>query len=408
MKHRRMFALALLLFASGTNAVEQSVDVLAELMLDATDTTSTWLDRGPGKLTHDDGTHASLRVALDYDAWFTETIGATVIADGRAGDHAIGGVTEAWLAWHPVPSSAWQHRVRAGGYIPPFSLEHTATGWTSPWMPTASVLNSWIGEELHVTGAEYTLRRLGAMTGSRDTFTLRAGAFSGNDTAGTVLSWRGWATNDRVTPRGRLLPLPVRAAFLPGGTFPGLHDSDPFVDLDDRPGWYLAGEWQRAGRLKLLAARYDNRADPLAFADGQAGWRTVFDLVGVHARLGARTELLAQYASGNTFVGRRGSLRSVDNDFSAWFVLARRELGAHALAARVEGFEVTDEDPNRLDDNREDGNAWAVSWQYRVSDRWLTGIEYLELDSDRPERLLLGQPADATERQLRLLLRATF
>lgn len=390
-------------------AMEQTVDVLAEATLDDVDATTSWLDRGLGKLNHGgDASETTLRLALDYRAWFTESTGAAVVADGRTGDHAISGITEAWLAWHPVPSSAWQHRVRAGGFIPPFSLEHTATGWTSPWMPTASVLNSWIGEELHVTGAEYTLRRLGAVSGSPDTFTLRAGVFAGNDTAGTVLAWRGWAANDRVTPRGEQLPLPVRAAFLPDGTFPGLHDSDPFVDLDDRPGWYLAGEWRHAGRLKLAAAHYDNRADPLAFADGQAGWRTRFDLVGLHWKALERTDVLAQYAAGNTFVGRYGSERSVDSDFSAWFVLARHRLGAHELAARIEGFDVTDKDPNRLDDNREHGHAWAVSWQYHIDSHWLFGAEYLRLDSERPERARLGESAEASERQLRLLLRVTF
>lgn len=408
-------AVALLLAGGMTLAavpaagMEQSLDVLAEAMLDDVDATTSWLDRGLGKLTHGgDARETSLRVALDYRAWFTESIGAALVADARGGEHAIAGVTEGWLAWHPVPTSAWQQRVRAGGFIPPFSLEHTATGWTSPWMPTASLLNSWIGEELHVTGAEYTLRRLGAMAGSPDTFTLRAGVFMGNDTAGTALSWRGWATNDRVTPRGDLLPLPVRPAFLPGGTFPGLHDSDPFVELDDRPGWYLAGEWRHDGRLELTAAHYDNRADPLAYADGQAGWHTVFDLIGLHWKASGRIDLLAQYGTGRTQIGRAGTIRSADNDFSAWFVLARHVLGAHELAARVEGFKVTDRDPNRLDDNREDGKAWAVSWQYRFTPNWLAGIEYLRIDSERPERALLGQPVDSDERQLRLVLRASF
>lgn len=394
-------------------AAEQSFDGLAEAQLDVHDAARSWTDRGLGKLRggndgDDTDAGATLRVALDYRAQFAETLGAQIVFDGYAGEDSSAGITEGWLAWTPVPRSAWQHRVRAGGFIPPFSLEHTATGWTSPYMPTASMLNSWIGEELHVSGVEYTLRRLGAVSGSPHTVTLRAGAFRGNDTAGTVLSWRGWTTNDRVTRRGDLLPLPRRAAFATDGTYPGTHDSDPFVDLDDRTGYYLAAEWRYSDVVKFLGARYDNRADPLAFADGQAGWRTAFNLLGAHYKPSGDSDVLFQYATGNTFVGRHGSQYSADNDFMAWFLLGRQTFSKHQLSVRVEGFEVTDEDVNRLDDNREQGNAFAVAWQYALTDTLLLGSEFLEVQSERPERARIGLPADITERQLRVMLRATF
>ncbi len=403
--------IALWLAPAASHALEQSLEVLVELPLDHYDATRSWTDRGLGKLgggTADDSitTGANLRVALAYGLQVTDTIGAHLVLDWRAGRDSEGGFTEGWLTWKPVPTSPLQHAIRGGAYIPPFSLEHTHTGWTSPWMPTASVLNSWVGEELHVTGVEYTLRRVGAMTHSPNTFTLRTGVFGGNDTAGTVLSWRGWVTNDRVTPRGNTIPLPVRAAFLPGGTFPGPKNSDPFVDLDDRVGYYLAGEWRRGDRFRLSGARYDNRADPRAFADGQAGWRTRFHILGLHVKAASNLDLLAQYAAGNTFVGRFGTQFSVDNDFAAGYLLVRKTIDRHELAARVERFRVTDEDPNTLDDNRESGHAWAASWQYHLASHdWTLGLEYLQIRSRRPERALLGLHTSEIDRQLRLLLR---
>lgn len=407
----------LLLASAPLAAAEHTANILTELQFDTLDAARSWTERGPGHLrAGNDGDSldntGNLRLALEYHGQFTETLGAYLVLDSYAGDDAQGGVSEAWLAYSPVPTSAWQHRARAGGFIPPFSLEHTGMAWTSPYMPTASVLNSWIGEELHVTGAEYTLRHLGAMAQSPHTFTLRTGAFMGNDTAGTVLSWRGWATNDRVTPRGDALPLPNRAAFRPGGTFPGPKNSDPFVDLDGRPGYYVVAEWRYADRMRMVAGRYDNRADPLAFEDGQAGWRTRFDMLGIQLKPLPGTELLAQIATGNTFVGRRNTERSADNDFRAAYLLASHRHGAHRLSARLESFVVTDEDPNLLDDNREDGEAWALAWQYEwpvISfAKLVSGIEFLQLRTERPEWALLGRSVAHEEQQLRLLLRATF
>ncbi|HEX6927993.1 MAG TPA: hypothetical protein VF267_01995, partial [Gammaproteobacteria bacterium] len=99
---------------------------------------------------------------------------------------------------------------------------------------------------------------------------------------------------------------------------------------------------------------------------------------------------------------------SADNDFSAWYLLASRRFGRHQFSARVEGFDITDEDPNHLDDNREDGDVHAIAWQFDILESLRTGVEILEVRSTRPERALIGLPIEETERQLRLLLRARF
>lgn len=160
-------------------------------------------------------------MAVEHRLWLSSTVSTHLTLDGYLGNDSTFGMTEGWLSWRPVPRSSWQHRFRAGNFIPPFSLEHGGTAWTSFWMPSACLLNSWVGEEVKVTGIEYSLRYSGAMAAGRDSLALRSALFYNNDTSGTLLSWRGWVATDRVTPHGRSLPLPDRAVFRPGGTFAG-------------------------------------------------------------------------------------------------------------------------------------------------------------------------------------------
>lgn len=389
---------------------DQQADILIESRIDWNEASRSWTERGLGKLADgsDDGgmdTIGEVRLAVDYRLWLSETVSTHVTLDGYFGKDSMFGMTEGWLSWRPVPKSAWQHRFRAGSFIPPFSLEHGGTGWTSFWMPSSSVLNGWLGEEVNVTGVEYTLRHSGAMAGGRDSWALRSAVFYNNDTSGTLLSWRGWVATDRVTPHGHSLPLPDRAAFRPGGTFSGVTRTDPFIDTDQRPGYYVLAQWRRHRRLRLTAAYYDNRADPLSFANGQAGWRTRFTMLGMHWQPNAEIDILAQHGSGNTVVGRLGTQFSADNNFSAWYLLGRKRFGRHELALRYERFRVTDEDSNRLDDNREHGTGVAVAWQFSPAEGYTIGVELLRLESNRPERVLVGQKSEAVDRRLRLLLR---
>jgi hypothetical protein len=48
------------------------------------------------------------------------------------------------------------------------------------------------------------------------------------------------------------------------------------------------------------------------------------------------------------------------------------------------------------------------AWHYAFGEALLLGSELLEVRSERPERALLGLPADIEKRQLRVMLRATF
>ncbi|HEX5340224.1 MAG TPA: hypothetical protein VFX47_05040 [Gammaproteobacteria bacterium] len=393
---------------------DQTLSGLAEPALTAVDASRSWLDHGSGKLAAgaDDGAQAqaaALRLALAYRLELTDTVAAHVSGDAFAGEHSMAGIDEAYLSWMPVPSSSLRYRWRLGAFLPPLSLENTAVGWTTPYTLTPSLLNDWLGEELRAEGAEFVILRPGVQAASPNSFGLRFGAFHGNDTAGTMLAWRGWAANDRVTPLNHTLPLSDSPAFWPGGPFAGAKsDTNPFLSVDSRLGFYVTADWQYLDRIKLLAAHYDNRANPVAFADGEIGWHTRFDELGLRWHPLQELELIAQYLKGDTLAGRYATTRSVYNRFSSWFVLASESRGPHRVSLRYERFRVTDEDYTPLDDNNEWGDAWTAAYLYAWHEDISFGAEYLELNSTRPIRAALALQPAISEQQLRVSVRYRF
>lgn len=388
----------------------QSLSGLLEPTLTGVDATPSWLDRGYGKFNAGGNRNATaLRVALAYRLDLLDTLALRVDGDAFAGEQSLAGVDEAYLAWMPVPRSALRYRTRAGAFLPPLSLENVATGWTTPYTLTPSLLNDWLGEELRVEGAEFAVLRPGAPAGSPYSISFRLGTFRGNDTAGTILAWRGWAANDRVTPLNHSLPLPDSPAFWPGGPFQGAKTStDPFLSVDRRLGYYLVGEWQYLSRVRILAAHYDNRANPTAFADGQIGWHTRFDELGLLWKPAPRVSVIAQFLEGDTLAGRYATPRSVYNEFASWFLLASAGNGPHRVSLRYEHFRVDDEDLTPLDNNNEAGHAWTLAYLFALRENLSLGTEYLRITSIRPIRSALGEPVAVSEQQLRFSLRYGF
>ena len=66
------------------------------------------------------------------------------------------------------------------------------------------------------------------------------------------------------------------------------------------PGAYAGVEWRYARRALVQLARYDNRADPYSFADGQWGWGTDFNHLAVQVGLPAEIGLVVQWMDGAT------------------------------------------------------------------------------------------------------------
>ena len=84
---------------------------------------------------------------------------------------------------------------------------------------TPSAINSWIGEEVRPVAAEGTL----AATLGEHKLRATAALMAANDTAGTLLTFRGWALHDRTTlafHRQPLPPLDGEIAGIPGAVHP--------------------------------------------------------------------------------------------------------------------------------------------------------------------------------------------
>ncbi|MBW8881606.1 MAG: hypothetical protein JF615_09335, partial [Asticcacaulis sp.] len=196
---------------------------------------------------------------------------------------------------------------------------------------------SWIGEEVRPLAAEATL--VAAPGGHQ----LRATAavIAANDTAGTLLTFRGWALHDRTTLAFRRQPLPPLGPDWAGVQAPC---TDPLVDLHrgsaHRPGYYAKLAWQPPVPVRLELFRYDNRTNPEDVnSDPEWGWHTQFDNLGLVADLGGGAELRAQALTGRTRMGYvEEGRRWIDNRFRSAFVLLTRPFGPFGLSVRAEAF----------------------------------------------------------------------
>ncbi len=370
----------------------------------------SYLQGGGGKLRFDDD-HDGLRIGrifLDYRGRLTETLTAHATLN-TYGDHDNNPVdiTEMYLDWRPYPSGAWRWRAKLGAFYPPISLENRAAGWSSAYTLSSAAINTWFGEEFRTIGAEATVTWLGSQVNGSGDFSLIGGLYDYNDDVGLLLSFRGWSVNDRQTPLfGRLHFIPIfflspppDAKFRPGFEF--------FHRIDDRLGYYVGAEWKRADAITLRAMHYDNRGDLSKFYY-DFDWLTRFNSLGARFELPRNWTLIGQWIEGATYAGLNpdGSAQ-YDLEFDSWFALASKHIGAHRVSLRFDDF-GTRQKAGAGFRNWDDGYAWTLAWLYDVNPRWQVALESLWIDSKLTGRVQLGEPVNASERQVQLAVRYTL
>ena len=381
----------------------------------------SWRAGGFGRLnlganTADDETVDALgQLQLAFDWQPSPFFGAYVHAVARAEpDRSNGrevGVVEAFLHAAAVVGSSGVLDFQLGHFFLPTSRENVEVLWSSPYTLTYSALNSWIGEEMRLTGllGEYRV-----LVGGRDELGFGASVFGGNDSSGALLAWRGWSMGNRLTAYGELVPLPPLASLEPGGTFGRQRDdgSRPFGDdLDGRAGWAGFLRWRRPDRAVLQLTRYDNRGDRRLY-NGEYAWRTELDLLGVELQSRHGLVLAGEYLRGSTGMGSLARRRYVQADLEAAYLLASWRRGAWRTTLRYDTFETVDVDRTLLaenaDNNDEQGEAWtlAIFWEPREALR--LGLELLDLDGDRPAAAEAGVDPDAGATSVQLELRYYF
>lgn len=399
---------------SGTDILSaDTLSVIADGRIVIADGSRSWVDGGFGK-TRFDGTadgdeqlQAHLaEAALIWQPRFTNSfVGNFSAAYQQGHDDKAFDVMEAYLTFIPTRGGNTNFAFKAGLYWPEISLEHATGGaWSTVYTITPSAINSWVGEEVKVVGAEATLFQ---SVGDQD-FSLTAGLFGFNDTSGTLLSFRGWALHDVKSTLFGEFALPPLNPFMTGAQAPVTRS---VIEIDDRVGFYGRAEWRPAPGIVANAFYYDNRGDPEAFTDTlQWGWRTRFWNVGLAADLGQSTRLIAQGMTGTTLMGfvPRGATRYwVDTKFRSAFALLTRDVGAGAISARMELFD-TKERGSRMNSAEEDESGWAgtAAVRWPLGDTFTLFVEGLHVESRRGGRTVrLGLPRKESQTVLQAALR---
>jgi hypothetical protein len=355
----------------------------------AADGEPSWTDGGFGKARYGDESGARLAEAgLAWRPRFTDTVSALVSVEAQGNADPTVDVSEAYVAFKSPPGSAVRLSARAGLYWPQMSLEHDGPFWTVADTITPSAINSWAGEELKVGGAEITARA--DLHGQKVAATL--GAIGFGDTAGTLLTFRGWALHDLKNTASSLMPLPPLSPYMALRQRP---ETRSMAEIDDRSGVYGRLEWSLTPTLTLDLFGYDNRGDRTSVTGAMDwSWDTRFVEGGLTWAADDRTRIRAQALNGVTLMGypdRTTGEIWIDVGFASAYVSATRAIGPGALTARLDRFETDDRTLVAVDNNDEDGWAQLVAYRWDVRPRANLVFEWLRIDSDRPSRALAGE-----------------
>jgi len=383
---------------------------LVDFRLSAADGEASFVEGGYGKARYggaaSGGYRARLQVAeaaLEWKPRLTWDWSAVVDVAAQSGqDHPVD-LIQAYAVFKPAPRSDTRFQARFGLFYPPISLEHDAPVWGLTDTITPSAINSWVGEEVKVVGAE---GQVSHDFGEQQVF-LTAGVFGFDDTSGTLLTYRGWALHDLKSAANGAIPLPTLSPFAAG-----LQDSETYaqLEIDHRAGYYVRAEWRPTDAFAVHAFHYDNRGDETGVTpDLQWAWATRFTEVGATLDVDARTRVLAQALTGRTRMGfptAQGLFADVS--FHAAYALVTRQAGRGAFTGRIDGFDAVDHSFIGLDNNDEHG--WALTGAYRLelSKHADLRFEALKVWSNRPSRANAAEAPRQAQTVLQSSLRLSF
>jgi len=384
-----------------------TVEITGDVRLVLVNGEKSWVDGGFGKLRsgsdHDWKLGPQLgNVDLTWQPQLTWSLSATIVGSLQGGERTKAGLSQAFLSFRPMRGSKVAFSARAGLMWPPVSLEHEGADWHVRDSITPSAINSWIGEEVKPVALE------GTIAASLGDNKLRATAalMAANDTSGTLLTFRGWALDDRTTLAFRKQPLPP-LSYLADYQAPFTHPTlDVASGFAQRPGYYAKLAWQTPAPVRIEFFRYDNNADPIDVnSEFEWGWRTRFNDLALVAKLGSATELKAQAMQGTTRMGyAMDGRRWIDDRFRSAFALLTHAFGKIGMSARIEGFDTRNR--GSLVDDEYDETGWAAMLSAKREWGPLTGlVELLHVTSRREDRADVGLRPQQKQTQLQGSLR---
>jgi hypothetical protein len=371
----------------------------------------TWLDGDYGKARYGGDSELKLRgrfeiaeATLIWHPRLSENVGAVVHLEYQPGQDNAVDVIESYLSFRTSPGSGLRASGKLGVFYPQISLEHDEFGWTTYHSITPSAINTWIGEEIKVLGVEGTLRH---SLGPGD-LSVTAAAFGFDDTAGTLMAFRGWALHDEEATVFGSFPIPTNAP----GRMALFSWQDPYsksmLEVDERVGFYGQVRYDGGDGFSLSAFHYDNAGDRMAIDGKQWGWETRFTNFGASLSPAPGARLLAQYLTGETKSGWYMPQVVIDAEFSSFYLLGAWDLGPVEITGRYDSFDVDDQSFAAIDNQNETGSAVTLALGRQLMPNVMGRLELMRIDSDRPARTDAGLPAEDQQTVLQTSLKYEF
>ena len=307
------------------------------------------------------------------------------------------GISQLFVKYRPLVAHSIKPEVKIGAFYPAISAENTDIGWLARDFISNSAINSWIGEELRIGGVEASLRRNGRQHRSDWSWKLIGSVFKGNDSTGTLLSWRGFALHDRQSlynERINFAPIPwvVDESELAAPPW-----TEPFREIDSRLGFYLAAHLAYQRKSELRYYYYDNRADNTQLdIDRIYAWHTKFHSFTLRHFISPALSVYGQALIGDTLMGDY----VVYNDFYSAYIAASYQRAQSRFSARIDRYQVIDRDEISEDPNDSRGEAFTLNYTKTLSTHLSVSAEW-QINRGRQANLLFFQDTqDYSERLL--------
>lgn len=395
-------------------ASAETITLSGDLRIVSADGEQSWVDDEFGKLRYGGSVDGSIRVrpelghaAVAWQPRLTWSLSATVVAAVQGGERIEAGLSEAYLTFKPLAEGKVKVSARAGLMYPPISLEHGGADWSTTDTITPSAINTWVSEEVKVTGVEASVR---AQVGEH-VLTASGAIFDMNETAGALVALRGWAMHDRLGLAFHAQPVPRLNTFM---SFVQPRFTHPVIAIDhgfmSRPGYYAKLAWDLPSAIHIEALHYDNKGTPDDVnADLEWGWRTRFDNIGLVADLAPGWRLKAQALAGRTAMGDDiAEVYWVETRFRAAYALLTRTFNSGSVSLRGDLFGTRDSGSALLADDDEDGWALTFAARRRLATNFTAVGEFLHIESTRQARLRSGLSPRQEQNQLQLALRVNW
>ncbi|MCJ8277945.1 MAG: hypothetical protein HRT44_06505 [Bdellovibrionales bacterium] len=288
------------------------------------------------------------------------------------------GLFEAYLKLRPLKNTNyWKDTVyKVGMFVPPVSLEHDQTAWSTEYTVTPSAINTWVGEELKVLGIEEDYEfELSSWHKIRTQFAV----FTSNDPMGGTLAWRGWAFHDYQLKAGDRLFFRDPDS----GVAPPSDWGFPLKEVDGRPAVYGKLRYSYGDSFLFDVFHYQNFAEESELDSvGDYAWKSRFTNLGMKWNFLPSWTLLSQLLWGESSMGFSQTVNYVAIDFVSWYAMINYQTGKHSFTGRYDDFRVFDTDLVN-DDNNQKGWAATAAYRYNCSDFHSISVEYLHAYSLR-------------------------